>query len=77
MKNKQIMSERVRKSRKADAKPVLGAILTEESIRESPYGMCIGADCYEWLSVNYGCQVGTIPFQNPASISTKVTHKLS
>jgi len=26
-------------------------------------------------SVNYGCQVGMIPFQNPASISTKVPHK--
>jgi len=27
----------------------------------------------EAADVNYGCQVGTIPVQNPASFSTKVT----
>jgi hypothetical protein len=61
------------------------------TIADSPDKMCIalamgtaiGAidqstlHSYTYRIVNYGCQVGTIPFQNPASFSTKVTRKLS
>ena len=64
MKNKQIMSERVRKARKADAKPVLGAILAEEDNSDNPYGLCVGADCYEWLLENYPRLILNVAFRN-------------
>jgi hypothetical protein len=57
-------SERMHTARKADAKPVRGAILAEESVQDNPYGLCVGAECYKWLLKNYFPVMSNPVFRN-------------